>query len=220
MTVAQDINSAENKHRNKQLKINMKHKLTLMAAAVVLMSLTASVQAVPIRGSISFNGDETAFSGTGGTGSVDGDLSTAKSIVFNSTTVSTAPAPNQSFTGLGGLAVTMTPFLNINPAALPAGAVWSVGGFSMTLTSLGTIGSPTQTSLVLGGFGMLSDGIPADNNTGIWTATFTSSGPGSTGVTFSWNSSSSGTVPDGGTTVLLLGAALSGLGLLRKKLTA
>jgi hypothetical protein len=185
----------------------------LVAGAVALFAVTQSAQAIPINGSISMHGDETAYVGTSGTGAVDGDLSTARSIVFNLAVVSTSPAPNGSFTGLGGLSVTMAPFLNINPAVLPAGAIWSVAGYSLTLSSLSTLFA-SQTSLTLFGTGTFSDGIPADNTAGNWTATFTSSGPGTTGVTFGFNSSSTGiptTVPDAGSSLLLLGLGLTAL---------
>jgi hypothetical protein len=200
----------------------MKNKLmTLAGAAAVFLTVAQTTQATPITGSISLHGDETAFASTGGTGAVDGDLSTAKSIVFNSVVVSSSPAPTVSFSGLGGSTVTMAPFLNINPTALPGTAIWSVGGFSLTLSTLNTLFAST-TSLTLFGLGTFSDGIPTDSTAGNWTATFTSSGPGDPGsVTFGFNSSSvSTTVPDGGTTVALLGGALAGLGLLKRKFLA
>lgn len=179
--------------------------------AVVAGGLALSTQATPITGSISMNGDETAYTSTGGTGAVDGDLSTAKSIVFNHSFVSTSPAPNGSFTGLGGLSVTMAPFLNINPAQVPGTAIWSVGGFSLVLNTLTTVGTPTQTILTLQGSGTLEDGNTADNTVGTWSAGFTSSGPSGT-VTFSWNSSSAAVTPEAGTSVLLLGLGLAALG--------
>src|ERR1035441_3740450 len=184
----------------------------LVAGAVALFAVTQSAQAIPISGSISMHGDEVAYVGTSGIGAVDGDLSTARSIVFNLAVVSTSPAPNGSFTGLGGLSVTMAPFLNINPAALPGTAIWSVGGYSLTLTSLSTLFA-SQTSLTLFGTGTFSDGIPADSTAGNWTATFTSSGPGSTGVTFGFNSSSANvpSVPDARSSLLLLWPGLTGL---------
>jgi hypothetical protein len=196
--------------------------MTVAGAAAVFLAVAQTTQAIPITGSISLHGDETAFTGTGGAGSVDGDLSTAKSIVFNAVVVSSSPAPTGSFAGLGGLTVTMAPFLNVNPAALPAGAIWSVGGFSLTLSTLNTLFA-SATSLTLYGTGTFSDGAPADSTAGDWTATFTSSGAGSPGgVTFGFNSSSSAisTVPDGGTTAMLLGGALAGLGLLKRKFMA
>jgi hypothetical protein len=80
--------------------------------------------------------------------------------------------------------------------------------------------SETQTfqsaiQLNLAGNGTLRDGIAADNTPGTWQISFGQSGDS---LTFQSTSASSSGVPDGGTTAMLLGAALSGLALLRRKL--
>lgn len=186
--------------------------------AIVAGGIALSSQAVPITGSISFNGNATADAGLNGTGGVQGDLTLAKSIVFGSVAVAgaggqTGTPPTGSFAALSG-SVTMTPLLNINPALVPGTPVWSVGGFSLTLLTLGTQFAST-TSLTLYGTGTFSDGIPADSTAGNWTATFTSSGPGSTGITFGFNASSAAippSTPEAGTSVLLLGLGLAALG--------
>src|ERR1039458_4981569 len=46
----------------------------------------------------------------------------------------------------------MAPFLNITKSVLPAGAIWSVAGYSLTLSSLSTLFA-SQTSLTLFGTG-------------------------------------------------------------------
>jgi hypothetical protein len=182
----------------------MKNKYIIMAAAVAtLVSFSSSVQATPITGGISFAGNYTPN---------NSDLSAATSIAFGSSFVT---SDNGSFSGFApGSAITLTPSLAINPTVVPVLSLWSIGIYSfdaLTLTESGV----TSTTLTLSGTGTIKDGTPADAVAGTWLATFnTLSG------TFSYSASAGAAVPDGGSTVALLGGALMGLGLLKRKFLA
>jgi hypothetical protein len=96
-------------------------------------------------------------------------------------------------------------------------ALWSVGGFTFDLTSSSIVyqgGNPA---------GVLVDGIGTVSGNGLtpetMTWSFSTSDPGALGVdslVFSFQAAS-GTVPDGGTTAMLLGVGVLGLGLLKKQ---
>jgi hypothetical protein len=156
--------------------------------------------AVPITGGISFVGGYTPN---------NPDLSAATSVTFGPTFVFGA---NGAFSSLFLAPVSMYSPLAINPTALPAGPLWSVGGFALTLSSLIETDVHPDT-LTLRGVGMIHSTNPSLSDTsGKWVATFNS-----LGNTFSWSSSSSA-VPDGGLTLVLLGMAVSGLGFMRRKI--
>jgi len=196
--------------------------LSVMMAAAALSIIPQSTQAVPITGSISFNGSVQAYTGTTGSGPLAGDYSSAHSLVFSDTTVAGTGAAghNGSFASPqvnNNDSVTMYGPLLVNPTALlnPANSpLWAVDGFTFTLLTLTepTIVDPSV--MILLGSGTISDGNPADSTLGNWTATFTSANNGISGATFSWNSSSSSTapVPDAGASWLLLGLGLTALG--------
>lgn len=180
----------------------MKNKIAIMAGAVAaLVSFTSSVQATPITGGISFAGGYTPN---------NSNLSLATSITFNNPAVVTSA--NGSFSGL--TSVTMASPLAINPTSTPISALWSSGSFTFDALTLVQSGE-TATTLTLTGTGTIKDGNPADSVAGTWLATFNTLSD-----TFSYSASAGATVPDGGTTVALLGGALAGLGLLKRKFLA
>jgi hypothetical protein len=76
-------------------------------------------------------------------------------------------------------------------------------------------GATSAVQLELTGTGMFSiiGGNPNDNTLGTWQLGF-----GESGASFTFQSTAATGVPDGGMTVMLLGAALSGLALIRRKL--
>lgn len=176
-------------------------------AAVVVMGFSSNVQAALITGHISFSTENGTWQGN------NNDINTISSIVtFGNVSVTSssgsfsAIAPNTPVTMQGFNFA--TPTFN-NP-------LWSVGGFTFNLTSITGI---TRTDSVidtlgLSGFGTISNGI--DSATGFWAWSGELNGQ----ATFSFSSTTIAQVPDGGTTVMLLGGALAGLGLLRKKLSA
>jgi hypothetical protein len=193
--------------------------VAVMVGAVILFA-NQSAQANLITGGISFNGNVTPYLNSTGTGTQASDFISAHSVNFGPTVVSAGA--NGSFAGiLSGTPVTMYSPLVFNPPTLPVPAtspIWSVtsGGVTYSLT-LSVLTEPVDqaTFMTLTGSGILSDGIPADSNTGNWVATFTTSGS-----TFSWNSSSGSTtapaVPDAGSSLLLLGLGLVALGVFVK----
>jgi hypothetical protein len=206
--------------------------LTAMATVASLSLVPMTTQAVPFTGSISFNGNMTAYTGTAGSGPIASDFTTAHSIVFGTTYVSAGA--NGSFSGIPqGATVTSvySPLQINNPtlgqAVLPASSLWAVGGFTFTLSTLiEPFCSPNI--FILQGVGTFHDnGAVYSDTTGTWSATFTSASA-NTGVTFSWNSSSAAVpppnvTPDSGTSVLLLGMgvlALAGFAGVRRQVAA
>ncbi|HEY5041759.1 MAG TPA: hypothetical protein VIK53_07120 [Verrucomicrobiae bacterium] len=187
----------------------MKNKWLVLAATAILGAFSTA-QAVPIVGSIGFTGTDSQVGGT------PGNLSTATSMTIvsvntpNGTGVLAGPYTSYSFvTSIG---------VNGNAPSLVGLDLWSTVISGVTYNLLVSTSSQVFTSagqLNLTGTGTLEDGNSADNTLGTWNLQFAVTGP-----SFTWGSTSGNTVPDGGATVILLGAALSGLGLLRKKLIA
>lgn len=186
----------------------MKNKWFKIAAGVIAMAATATIQATPITGSISMNGGDTLNTADVTTASqitgwnnvqVQADSGTFASIAQNANVLMSAPWTFNPSTGLANL--------------------WSVGGFSFSVTS------DVFTTYYLNGIGWLSisgngtiSGNGYDTTPFIWN--FSTSNPPTTGTQNFTFSAATATVPDGGATVMLLGAALSVMGLFRKKLIA
>jgi len=149
-------------------------------------------------------------------GLIDTDLTKADYLLFgpdNGLAATMVKSATGSFIPTIGLQVSIASPLQVNPAVVPAGPIWSVGDFSLTLSSLVESTDITHT-LILKGVGLLHDaGGTYDDTEGTWTATFNSSS-----TTFSWNSGSGATssVPDGGSTLLLLGSAFGALATLAR----
>jgi hypothetical protein len=188
--------------------------LKYMVSATLAVGMVSAVQAIPITGSIGFTG---AFVQNGGTA---GNLASATSF----TILNTVPNPitihdaTGAFVGAGA-PIVFAPSVGVNGNApsLVNAQLWSVLNglttYSLTVTTEGqTFTSGIQ--LNLAGNGILHDGNAADDTAGVWQIGF-----GVSGNSFTWQSTSSTSgVPDGGATVMLLGAAVSGLALLRRKL--
>ncbi len=190
----------------------MKNKWLIAGAVAALVAFGTTVQAVPITGSINFDGGGVNLNGT--------SLATATAITgfIGSTVVDNFPVPTGSFAVIPtGTAVTFiasgftfSPGLSPNPVV----PLWSIaGGWSFDLTSVvSSIG--VGPALNLAGSGILH-GPGLSDTIGTWS--FSTTGAGTTQFGFIAGNSS---VPDGGMTVMLLGAALSGLALFRKKVMA
>ena len=198
------------------MKNNMKNKWLVAGAIATFVAFSATVQAIPITGSINFQG---------GTATLNGPVTSATAI----TAFGGAPTvnnnlgvqPTGSFAGTGNTAVTFlatgfqfSPSLIPNPVAL-----WSFvfGGntYSFSLTSvISSVGvGPT---LNLAGSGILSiSGGTYQSTPGTWTFSTTGTGPATYGFV-----AGNTAIPDGGMTVVLLGVALSGMCLFRKKMMA
>ena len=191
----------------------MKKTWLKIGGVIIAMAVTATVQAVPV--SIT------------GTISMSGSASFDTSSVNTATKVSVWGNPNAVTVGtdsgafgsiLTGTVVNMTPNWVFNPST-PLTPLWSVGGFTFSIIS-DTIVQQGGVFLTISGIGTI---VPANATKYLPT-------------TYAWSFSSqdpivgqpaTGTfsaavlgVPDGGTTVMLLGIALSGVALLKRKLTA
>jgi len=185
-----------------------------MAATVAaLVGFSASVQAVPVNGTISFIGGSTVNTG---------NLGTATAITGYSSLSVLGGAETGSYGALNGGGnfggtLTFSPFSFTGGVLNPASVLlWTVtsGGitYSFTATSV-AINSQSSIFLNLTGSGVASI-TGYGSSSGTWSITDTTQG----GPIFTFGAST--TVPDGGTTVMLLGAALAGLCLFRKKVMA
>ena len=179
------------------------------------LGLVASAGAQSITGTLNFLSSYTAASG---------DLTTANNVLTilsaipNQTTVQGgAGSPTGSFSGFvaPGATVTMLNSFTTNVAGngvTPSGAtIWSVGGFSFNVLAGGVTEAPgnTSTSITLNANGNIT-GNGFTSTPGFWTATFQNAVGGGVNVSSTF-SSSAGSVPDGGSTAVLLGLSLLGV---------
>lgn len=196
----------------------MKRKLLIIAAVTAAVcGLGGVAQAIPISGNITFAGgveldtssagtatEVLAWTGTGGSGSP---------VVISA---------DGSFSATVGDSATFSAPWFFNSGAVSD--LWSVGGFTFDLTSSHVIfqgGSPAVVAV---------DGIGAVMGNGespeAMTWSFSTSDPGAAGVDaliFSFQvagGTTGASVPDGGTTAMLLGLAVLGLGLVKKQILA
>ena len=185
-----------------------KNMIKSLACAAATLGLAASVQAGSITGGISLAGNisfntgnvNTATAATFSAGQVTSVAGSyvGQGIVMN--TAGTVSFPNSP--------LVFSPFAANSPLWTTA---TTSGSASFDLTSLTQDLQPGDNTLTLKGTGTLH--LTGFSDTaGNWILT-----ANSLGGTFSF-SSSNGAIPDGGTTAILLGAALSGLALLRRKL--
>ena len=186
----------------------MKTKLiTIAGAAVLFMTLAQTIQAVPITGNIGFTGRVSYDTTSAGTATEVVNWVNPK---VNGT--------DGAFTGIAdGTAVNFVSpwFFNTGSAI---NNFWSVGGFSFQLLSSWIVSQGAAGSIVVNGTGIVSGNNYTPTVLG-WS--FTSQDPAVTQnpLTFTF-SASANSVPDGGATLMLLGIALSGVALLKRKLTA
>jgi hypothetical protein len=189
--------------------------IKVLAAVAATVCFTAGVQATSVSGSITFVGgvtldtsssgtatEVTGFTGAGGTGlpSVLTDSGSFATFVADGATV-TFPA---TWTFASG---DNTSF-------------WTVGGFTFELFSSIISSQPGNSVSVTGSGQITGNGFTATAGTFNFSTQDPSSGTDSNGNAVFSFSASSGSVPDGGTTMMLLGGALMGLGLIKRKLSA
>ncbi len=190
----------------------MKNTLTKIAGVAAVALALVSAQAAPISGQIGF---------TGRVGLNTGSAATATAVT--SWITPTVSGTSGSFTGIAN----GTSVFIVSPWSFNSGAIagfWSVGGFTFNLISssiTGQGGTPGSTAYVnVSGTGIVSDGNSANDQTILWN--FSTQDPaivGSPSAQFTFSASNT-TIPDGGATIALLGLALTGAGMLRKKLVA
>ena len=198
----------------------MKRKWLLIAAVAAVCGVGGIAQAVPISGNITFAGgvelntssagtatEVLAFTGPGGSGSP------------------TVISSDGSFSSIApGSTATFASDWFFNSGAVSS--LWSVGGFTFDLTSSHIVfqgGSPAIVGV---------DGIGAIMGNGespeAMTWSFSTSDPGAAGtggkLIFSFEvadgTTGAATVPDGGTTAMLLGLGILALGLVKKQIIA
>ena len=191
------------------MKSLSKTLLAVLATGVLSCAVfSQQAQATPINGDIQFAG-ETRFD--------TNSLATAHRVVtwfdvFHNAGFSSVTSGTGDFAGIfPGTQATMAQPWIFNPST-PTPGLWSVGGFSFDLLT-STIVTQNASTLVIEGTGIVScNGF--DPTSMDWSFTTQSAG-GRTRTTFSF-SANGASVPDGGTTVMLLGAALGALGMARR----
>ena len=196
----------------------MKNKWIGMAAvAVIALGVGGIAQAVPISGDITFAGGVDLNTSSAGTATEvlnwTGHGGTGLPIVISD---------DGSFSGIApGTTATFASPWSFNSGSVAA--LFTVGGFTYDLTSSKIVyqgGSPA---------GVLVDGIGSISGNGLnseaMTWSFSTSDPSALGVdaaifSFQVAAGTTGTVPDGGTTAMLLGLGVLGLGMLKKQIFA
>ena len=190
--------------------------LKITAATATFAGSLAIIQATPISGSISFDGGSVLLNNTLGS-------ATAIDSFGGSTVVSGgANLPTGSYMGLAGTPVTMTSKgFTFSPSLSPGpiDSLWSfkVSGITYDFNLLTATGIFQNGSLDLSGTGTLQ--ITGDQDTaGTWTLDVNGGGDGDSFNFDANNEVPATSVPDGGSTSMYLGASLTGIGLLRRKL--
>jgi hypothetical protein len=193
----------------------MKKLLKSAALMSAVLGLVGSVQAIPISGGLHMVGGASLDSANLGSATKANSFTSVAALAFTGTG------------SYGGLApadpVTFKPF-GWNPSTAPVLALWKFTDpntgftYSFDLATV-SVASQSDTFLNLQGTGTLwitGPGSLYDPTFGNWT--FTISNPsGASSASFGFDSAVAA-VPDGGTTVILLGAALSSLAMIRRKL--
>lgn len=184
----------------------------LLLTGAALVACAASLQADPITGTTGFTGSFTA---------ANNNLTTSPDAI-TITTASLNGVPTGSFVG-GVLTHFSSPIILNNPVNPTFGQpLWTITVgthvYSFTSTSDTTILDTANINTITG-TGIVTDSSDGDSAPGTYNLSFNVTGAGG-GVTLTWNGTAGSTtpLPDGGTTVMLLGSALAGLGLIRRKL--
>jgi hypothetical protein len=178
-------------------------KLFLLVASLVLCAFaTQRGQAAMIQGAITF------------AGGVDFDtdsLATATRVnAFSNVVVVSDDGDYAGFVNPGDSVTMATPWI-FTPSTQTPG-LWSVGGFAFDLDT-STVVLQNANFLLIEGSGII-EGNGFDATAGIFR--FSTQSPGTDNGIFSFSASSRG-VPDGGATVALLGIALLGLEVIRRR---
>jgi hypothetical protein len=204
----------------------MKTKLMkIVGAALLTVALTQTVQAIPITGAVTFGGTIT--------------LANAANVPVSDVALA---AKVSGWFGLGGVGSPFVASSGGSLAATPGAAVvfatpWAFGTqaalwsyvalngdtytFSLTSITSGPSVSGSPSTLTVTGLGSIS--VTAGPSLGFTTTpatwAFSTQNPQAGGV-FSFSAASDTTLPDGASTAMLLGFALSGVALLKKKFIA
>jgi len=187
-------------------------KLTkITAASFVALALATSAQAAMITGSIDIGANSTVSINF-----------VANSVAFNPNTNNAEVTYSDGVLGTLLPANTTLTYANFtyDPLGL-TNPIWTDGVTSFNLLSIFEIEEDSTGStqaLKLFGTGILTTTVAGYQDTpGLWSFTADST---TGGTRFSWSSTTSQRVPDGGATFALLGASLVGLGGIRRLLSA
>jgi hypothetical protein len=208
--------------------LKMIKKFTILAGMVaVLVSLAPSVKAVPITGSVTLlGGGENILTPVGSR------LGTATGVAA---TTGIVLGGDGSFLGTAGSSVNFSSFL-FSSISTPVNPLWSfaAGGLTYSFDLTAMTVKMSGGAIYITGTGMLSiAGSDFDPTAGTWTYLGADLGAGRSADTaglFGFLSSNTATtnptsnlslvVPDGGMTIILLGAALSAIYFFRKQTLA
>jgi len=189
-------------------------KTACLILAITGIGLSTQATPIPITGSISFAGTTT----------IDGAsfVSATRFMSFENVTVGAPSALSGNYVGTSGAAVTVTPFTWSPPtASTPVNPLWTFvsGGntYSFDLSVL-HVDYASDTGLLLSGLGtafITGPGLDFLATTGTWN--LSSQTLGQSSFTFSSTTTVPNGVPDGGTTVTLLGGSVLGLALIGRK---
>jgi hypothetical protein len=195
----------------------MKNIIKVAGVTAVILALGQTVQATTLTGAIGFTGGVTYDTSSAATANQVTTWITPKvNLVSGDFAV---PAP---FAIAPGTAATFSSSIwNFNTVT-PINNFWAVGGFTFKLLSSYVLAQGGAAGVngfvVVTGAGIVSGNGYSDTYMS-WS--FTSQDPKAGSNPDSWTfSASANSVPDGGATVTLLGLALSGAALLKRKLTA
>jgi VPDSG-CTERM motif len=193
-----------------------------VCAAMLAFSYTASATPHPLPPVTSAAAIEGNINFAGAVHLDNNNLGSATTVVTwfdafnNAGKTSVVPGATGAFSVIpAGTSATMAQPWVFNPST-PTAALWSVGGFTFDLLSA-TVVSQSNTFLNVLGTGIVS-GNGFDPTSATWSFTVNNSN-GQPKMMFSF-AANNNSVPDGGITVALLGIALVGVEVLRRKLKA
>ena len=182
------------------------------ASLLVALALGSAAHAAVITGKL----DITSLNGvTLNTTS----LATATNAKFNLTPYQAVSTSTGSFAAIGAAhtTVTMTGTTWNFTTGVPINSFWTVGGFTFNLASSAVVAGQTQYFLQAKGTGTVTGPAGYTPASGLWTFTATDAGGGSACNSVFTFTSSTAAVPDGGTTMALLGLSMLGLYGVRRK---
>jgi len=145
-------------------------------------------------------------------------LATATNAKFDQTPYQAVSSSTGSFAAIGvaNSTVTMTGTTWNFTTAVPINSFWSVGGFTFNLASSNVVAGQNANFLQATGTGTITGPSGYTPSSGFWTFTATDASGGSA-ATHKFTFTSSTSVPEGGTTMALLGMSMLGLYGARRK---